>query len=52
MGLTKVRSGGIANNALNVPAFHASLTSDQSISNATYTRINFDTVNVILILTV
>ena len=53
MGLTRVRTGGItdanvtavkvANNALNVPAFHASLSSDQSISNATYTRVNFDT---------
>jgi len=43
VALTKVRSGGIANNALNVPAFHASLSSDTSISNTTSTRVNFDT---------
>ena len=53
MPLTRVRTGGItdanvtavkvANNALNVPAFHASLSSDSSISTGTQTRVNFDT---------
>ena len=53
MPLTRVRTGGItdanvtavkvANNALNVPAFHVTLSSDTSISNTTGTRVPFDT---------
>ena len=53
MALTKVRTGGItdasvttakvANDAKNVPAFHASLSAYQTISNATETKVNFDT---------
>ena len=53
MPLTRVRTGGItdanvtavkvANNALNVPAFHVTLGSSQTISNASSTKINYDT---------
>ena len=53
MALTRVRTGGItdanitavkvANNALNVPAFHVTLGSSQTISNASSTKINFNT---------